>query len=636
MCGFIAQVFPAGSRLTQGAAVAASLRHRGPDGEGRYVDESNGRVIRLYHARLKIIDLSDAAAQPMAGCDPSVRLVFNGEIYRFQALRTQLQGLGHVFRSGSDTEVLLRALEEWGEGALERIQGMFAFALWDGRDGSLLVARDRLGIKPLYYARHDGGITFGSEVRAVLAAGAPFEVDPSAVASYLAFGSVTAPRTIVRGIHELPPAHLAWFRNGTLEVRRFWSPPRLAASPGSEREAAVEVGRRLRASVESQLVSDVPIGIFLSAGMDSRALASCAAELRDGDVDTFTVAFRGEDAAWSEAGEAAQYAAQLGVRHHVVPVNQDDALEHVDDIIGAFDQPSVDGPNIWVISRAIRRAGLTVALSGLGADEVFGGYNHLRSAWLHRRYYALATLLAPLARILAPALRGLRPKNLRLEKGFALLTALGDARSVYAARRSLLPERTLRDMASNSLEELRTGSTVQFLSPAEVTGRDGIDAQTVLELSNYLSNTLLRDADVMAMRHGLEVRVPFLDESLVEHVLTLPPGWRVKSNRQKPLLSAAVPKIGTHSAAAKRGFVLPFANWLRGALRTDVERRLLRLKHAGTYVRPGAVADLWRRFVAGDDRLWARVWAIYVLDRWIERSGALASAATARRRVSDE
>ncbi len=623
MCGFLAQVMPAGTVLPETSRIAAALHHRGPDARGLYQAEARGQSVRLVHARLKIIDLSEAAGQPMAGADPAVQLVFNGEIYRFEALRAELARLGHQFKSRSDTEVLLRALEAWGPEALSRVQGMFAFALWDGRDGRLIMGRDRLGIKPLYLARHNGGLTAGSEVRALLAAGAPFEVDPRGVLGYLAFGSVTAPTTIVRGIEELPPGHLAVYRAGRLEVRRYWAPRRLAPKPRDAAAVAGEVRARLKGAVKAQLVSDVPVGVFLSAGMDSMALATCAADLRDRDLDTFTVVFRGADASWSEEVEASRFAAQLGVRHHLVPVDQDEALAHLDDIIGAFDQPSFDGPNTWVISRAVRRAGITVALSGLGGDELFGGYAHLRSAHLHRWGYRLGAALRPALLSLAPVLEWLGRHDLRADKAAAMVAALGHPAAIYAARRALVPQQLLEAMAWPVLAGLNGAGLESLLSKADVAGRENLDAQTVLELTNYLSNTLLRDTDVMAMSHALEVRVPFLDESLVEYVLSLPPSWRVQRGLQKPLLAAAIPEVGRHRPGEKRGFVLPFANWLRGALRSDVGGRLGRLDHAGPFLDVAAVGVLWKRFLEGEERLWARVWAVYVLDRWIEGSRSL-------------
>lgn len=618
MCGFIAQVVPASTPLPPTARVVAALRHRGPDTQAVYETRSHGVAVRLVHARLKIIDLSDGAAQPMAAQGGALQLVFNGEVYRFDKLRADLLRLGHSFSTASDTEALLRALEQWGEGALERIEGMFAFALWDGRDGSLLMARDRLGIKPLYVATHDGGLVAGSEIRALLAAGVPFNVNEAGVASFLAFGSVTAPRTIMRCIEELRPGHLAVFRRGKLELRRYWTPPRPNRSPGTESLAASEVRTRLLASVKAQLVSDVPVGVFLSAGMDSTAIATCASELRDRNVDTFTVVFRGADAAWSEEIEATRFAARLGVRHHLIPVDESDALANIDSMMSALDQPSVDGPNSWVIARAVRGAGITVALSGLGGDEVFGGYGHLRSAALDERRDQVLSVLWPLVRTAAPLLTRVRGTHLRVDKALSIFAGLDRPEALYAARRALFPPQTFNELASEAITASRREGAAALLSPCDVAGRGRLDAQTVLELANYLSNTLLRDTDTMAMSHALEVRVPLLDESIVEYVIGLPSRWRVKRNVLKPLLSAAIPGIGTHSSSGKRGFVLPFANWLRSALRADVERRLRRLDYAGPFVRPPAVAALWRRFLAGDDRLWARVWAVYVLDRWIE------------------
>jgi asparagine synthase (glutamine-hydrolysing) len=354
--------------------------------------------------------------------------------------------------------------------------------------------------------------------------------------------------------------------------------------------------------------------------MDSNALASCASEIRDHDVDTFTVAFRGEDAAWNEDVEASRFAAQIGVRHHMVPVVQEEALENLEEIFHAFDQPTLDGPNTWIIARAVRRAGISVALSGLGGDEVFAGYSHLRSAQLSQTWFRAASTMRPALMKLVPWLNGPRQQNLRLDKALSLLEALGDEATVYAVRRSLLPPRLLLELASESIEEYCRSGLKGLLSPTNIANRSGLDAQTVLELTNYLPNTLLRDTDVMAMRNALEVRVPFLDEALMEKILTFPGKWRAKRNQQKPLLAAAFPEIGVHKPHRKRGFVLPFANWLHGPLGEDVEKRFAHLEHAGPYLRVPAVNALLRRFKNGEDRLWARIWAIYVLERWIENS----------------
>jgi asparagine synthase (glutamine-hydrolysing) len=600
--------------------VLAALAHRGPDAHGILVTEGAGWRGRLAHTRLKIIDLSDRAAQPMSSGDGRLSLVFNGEIYNYRRLRTELAAAGLHFRSDSDTEVLLAALQAWGEHALQRLDGIFSFALLDRRDGTMLAARDRLGVKPLYYLAADGLLAVASEVRALLACGRhAFRADPDAMASFLAFGSVSGPGTACLGIRELRPGHLLRLKQGRLVEEPYWTLPGspARAAPGSEAEAAQRIHDQLSRAVQDQLVADVPVGVFLSGGMDSGALVALASEHRGGDVDAFTVGLPSEDRSLDESAQASSQAGASGARHHLLVLTPDDALASLEEWFEALDQPSIDGFNSFIVSREVRRAGVTVALSGTGADELFGGYPHLRRTRAQRLTLGALRACGGLFRPGALAWRALSGRDTRLDK-LLLMAGSSDEAGLYAAQRALLVLQAMPALVAPSLRPAWCAQDARRFLSGHAEGAAGPAAQRLLELQNYLPNTLLRDADVMSMWHGLEVRVPFLDHALVELMLALPPEWNVRPPQIKPLLAAA---MGGRIPAARRklGFNLPFARWLRGPLRADVERRFGRLEWAGQFLTVQGVAPLWRRLLGGEDRAWTRVWAIYVLDRWLER-----------------
>lgn len=633
MCGLFGELTWGGLAEAPAPAlepVLEALRRRGPDGKGVHQASGPGWRARLAHARLKIIDLSERAAQPMSSPDGRFVVAFNGEIYGYRELRRELEAAGRRFTSDSDTEVLLAALEAWGAGALARLDGIFAFVLLDRADGSLLAARDHLGVKPLYYHAGPGLFAAASEVRAILASQrVGFEPEPAAVASYLAFGSVSGPVTALAGVRELPPGHLVRVDTRGVRLERYWSPNLEVHPPVANRaEAAAEVGRRLSDAVAAQLVADVPVGVFLSGGMDSGALVALAAERRGGDVDAFTVGLPEQDAGLDESAEARRRAEAFGVRHHLLVLTPDEALASLDDWIAALDQPSIDGLNSYVVSRAVRRAGVTVALSGTGSDELFGGYPHLRRTPLQRQGLRALRLAAAALGPVGPLARLVRGRSIRLDKALAVASG-GDTAEQYAAQRALFLLRENPELVAPAHRAAWCAASNRAWLSGLADGLDGDAALRVLELQNYLPNTLLRDTDVMSMWHGLEVRVPFLDHRLVEFVLSLPPSWNHRRGQTKPLLADAmrgrIPEQGP-----KRGFSLPFARWLRGPLRADAERRLGRLEWAGQFVAAAGARSTWRRLVAGDDSACSRVWAVYVLDRWLERGARDAGDAQRR------
>jgi asparagine synthase (glutamine-hydrolysing) len=590
-----------------------ALAHRGPDGSGVFEDSSGDLVCGLAHTRLAIIDLSPAGRQPMETDDGRYTITFNGEIYNYTEVRRDLERAGHATRGGSDTEVILGAYARWGAASLERLRGMFAFAIWDRRERRVFLARDRLGVKPLYVAQTPGGLLFASEVRALLGTGhVERRLDREGLEDYLAFGSVREPRTIVRGITMLPAGTFAVFDGREMRGERYWAPPLRVDRNMSARSAADETRRLLLDSVALRLVSDVPVGIFLSGGMDSGATVALATQVAKAAVHTFTVTF--DEAAYDESSFAREIARRFGAQHHVLPLSSRAALEHLDDTLAALDQPSADGTNTYFVAKAARDAGLAVALSGIGGDEIFAGYAGFRR---FRRILAAS-----------PALKALPPPGSwwplggftlppKIRKAASLLASRGHPFSVYAHMRGMFSSaeraRLLGETASPPAPEELDEAVVRWLRGP---GGDAVEAYGVFELSNYLRNTLLRDADVMGMAHALEIREPFLDDRLIEHTMTLPGAMKLARGMNKPLLARAVPELPTAtSRRPKMGFTLPLEAWLRGPLRGWVSDTLLREgAPRGPLDRP-AVRQAWRAFESR--RLSSsRIWTLIALDRW--------------------
>ena len=604
-----------------------TLAHRGPDDEGiellAFPSDANLGV-GLGSRRLAILDLSPHGHQPMYDPATGNWLIFNGEIYNFQHIRCELEKLGHCFASSGDTEVLLKAYGQWGEACLERLVGMFAFAVWNSRQERLFLARDRLGEKPLYYFEGPGLFTFASEVRSLLATGlVPRRLSTAGLASYLAFGSVQDPLTIIDGVGSLPPGHTLTWEKGRCRIDPYWSLAEVAARPPAtdSREAALKVIReRLLEAVSQRLVSDVPLGIFLSGGVDSSCVLALACEVRSDPLDTFSVALGGTD--FCEAVYARRVASEFGCRHHQIDLTETGLLKEIPGAVAAMDQPTMDGVNTFIVSQATKQAGLTVALSGLGGDELFAGYATFNSVPKMMRFRRYAGWLEPLGRG-AYALLGRNQTN-RPAKIRAL--AAGDyyagqpyflSRALFlpAGVHALLPTFPVQNGnfgAPSSLREL--AEAVRYLDP--------LNQVSVLEGSTYMANTLLRDTDCMSMAHSLEVRTPLLHHPLWEYVLPLAAKLKLDPALPKPLLLRAAGQRlpGETYLRAKKGFTLPFEHWMRDGLKAEVERELLdpRLsEHFALSAR--RVAGVWKAFLAGNTT-WSRPWALFALKKWIRKN----------------
>lgn len=625
MCGIFGAVGRPGWVLgLRPEAAVRAMAHRGPDGSGVWRSPSLGLTgggpspaCVLGHTRLSIIDLSEAAAQPMSTADGRYTLVYNGEVYNFGEIRRELEGLGETFRSSGDSEVVLKACARWGERAPERFRGMFALGLWDDRERTLLLARDRLGVKPLYVAETRDGLAFASEVRTLFAAGAvPRVLSAKGLHGYLRFGSVQEPDTLVEGLRSLEPGTtLVWSGEGG-RVRRYWAMPNAPPTPIARAEAVAEIRRLLHESVRMRLVSDVPFGVFLSGGADSSALTALASAEASRPIHTFTVVF--DEAEYSEEAQAAETARRFGCVHHSVHVTGEEACATFDEALRSQDQPSGDGLNTWLVARAARREGLSMTLSGLGGDEVFAGYPNFR------RFGRLVRLSAAGAFVPTTLLgrmekRAARPgASHRLRKGVDVARAAGDPAGVYAALRGHLTEAQIAEVLE---EDVRQAVLCSEAVPQEATsGGDAVNDLSRLDLAGYLRSTLLRDTDAMSMASSLEVRVPLLDHHLVEFMLTLPGPMKVEGEGNKALLFEAVPELPRETALRpKTGFVLPIRDWFRGRMKGRLDELLLGLPgRSGRVLRREPTAAAWKAFLDGDGTISAtRVLALASLASWV-------------------
>jgi asparagine synthase (glutamine-hydrolysing) len=553
-------------------------------------------------------------------------IVFNGEIYNYPDLRLELEKTGIIFRTQSDTEAILKAYARWGILALERLQGMFAFVLYDALRKRILLARDPLGIKPLYYAWNtEGTFLFASEVRTLAASGLlPVEVDREALASVLAYGAVQEPLTILKGVRLLKAGEWMELSAGAppavTSYGRHWHFPKPGSFQGTRREAVAEVSACLDRAMRRHMLSDVPVGLFLSAGADSSALAKVCR--RNGHApEAFTVSMTGYTAA-DELPLAERTARECGLRHHVLTLDTSRVEEWYRSCSASLDQPTVDGFNTWLITRAIREQGFKVALSGLGGDELFGGYGGLTQTprlWtLHRLLRKLpaglrAQGLAFLSRNKTPGQKQKLADMMRPSMDFNRMALM--RRGLFSSKALACFGFTGRNVLLNDI-----GMPLETDLEAGTDPRQPAATLGVLDARFYMRNMLLRDSDVFGMAHGVEIRVPFLDRELIDLVFAMPGAWRRPAGGvNKPLLAEAggVPR---HVIERKKtGFSLPQGHWLKHELVDRRRQALDRLADSGL-VDPEGVKAAEAEFEAhpsGPE--WSRVWMLMVLSDWVER-----------------
>ena len=618
------------------------MAHRGPDGEGFWESPPDelGNGVLLGHRRLAILDLSSTAAQPMSDPLTGQVISFNGEIYNFQSLRDRLQAKGHAFQSTGDTQVMLRAIGVEGRAAVASLRGMFAFALWDPKKRELLLARDPLGIKPLYFARcanRDEGwsLAFASEVRALLASGllGQPKLNPRASASIAWNGFIVAPDTAVQGIQSLMPGELRGFDGAGRETtsEACWTiSPRRESKPLDE----TELSEALEESLRLHLISDVPLAVFLSSGVDSSSVANLAKRAATGPVHTFTLSF--EDPTLNEAPFARKIATAIGTEHQEVLLTEAHFVEHLDRALDSLDQPTFDGLNSYYMSEAIHQAGFTVALVGTGGDELFGGYPSFRELpllqrWSERLSWVPRGALVAAAALLSSRLTGkagaIAPQT-RWAKLPEMVRRADDLLSLYQLAYALFLPKFQRELvALDAVAPLVDGlpPAIRILLQKETAERSALSAISVMEHRLFLGERLLRDNDAASMAASIEQRLPLVDRVLFETVDRLDDGLRYSPVGKKALLR----RIGLRGLdpalfnRPKSGFVLPYDRWIRQGLSKAIDETMrdpAAISAAG--LNPEPVQRLWQAFRDGAPGLyWSRIWAIYVLIRWCHRHG---------------
>jgi len=632
MCGIAGIVTPDLDPLVRAEAVermCAAMVHRGPDDVG----QASVDTATLGMRRLAIFDPANGR-QPFVSPEGRYTLVFNGAIYNFRALRAELAS-SWTFRTDCDTEVLLAAYARWGHDCLPRLRGMFAFAVWDRDSRSLFFARDPFGIKPLYYWTDNSRLVLASELNALFASGhVPRSVDPRAVQAFLAWQAIPAPQTLFHGVRSLRPGEAAHFRDGKLTVSVWWRFPSTTENIGASSPVCRDTSdftRALRAQLDDTIaahcVADVPVGAFLSGGLDSAVVAGLMARQVSGGLKTFSIGF--DEAAFSEADAAAATARHLGTRHHTTILRAHDVVADIDRIVAGLDHPTGDGINTYYVSRAARAGGVTVALSGLGGDELFGGYPSFRhvprlSGWLA----AWRLLPAALRRSLTA------PLVLAGVRGEKLADVIAGADDVPAL--ALLQRRVLSDHHCRRLLLNRAPTDAHPQLPAlraEVDSRDLFAVASGAELRGYMADLLLRDSDAMSMAHSLELRVPFVDRPLIEWLWRQPSRFKSTPARPKSALATAARDVLPPDIfdRRKRGFTFPFALWMRGELQPWVRDTLAPAAVARTgLLDPAAVEALCAPFFAGrDDHAWSRVWSLAILVAYLQRPSAARVAAAA-------
>lgn len=595
--------------------------HRGPDGAGWYQDTH----VVLGHRRLSIIDLSDAGNQPMTNEEKTVWVTYNGEIYNFQELRADLISRSHLFRSKTDTEVLVHGYQEWGlEGLLSRLRGMFAFGLWDQKSQRMVLARDRLGKKPLYYAWGVGALIFASELKALLASGLiERRLNPAAVVAYLTLGSVPAPLTMIEGIQALPPGSTITLQDGRLELKRYWQLTFDAEPSLTEVEAVEQVGSLLQEAVRLRLVADVPVGAFLSGGIDSSSIVALMREATGGTIRTFSLVFREQE--FSEGPFAALVAQKFGTEHIEYVMTAEEVCRELPQIIRAMDQPTIDGVNAYFVSKITRESGIIVALSGIGGDELFGGYASFQLVPRLYRISQIAHAVPGCTWALGKAL-GAKRRDGRIHKLRSLFRYSPSPEMAYLAVRGLFLDGELQallhpDLLNQPVQQFTPlGYLHEIISEQHTESLPNLVSW--LELRSYMHNQLLRDTDGMSMAHSLEVRTPFLDHRLVEFLAQVPVRVKFAGRPKSLLLNALGGYLPREVVDRPKGtFTFPFEQWLRTEWQTAVQGEL-QIEKTGI-LDSNAVVALWQRFLRGEVH-WSRVWAIIVLKRWLEQMGELA------------
>lgn len=597
-----------------------AIAHRGPDSQGIWHDD----FCFLGHRRLSIIDLSEAGNQPFFSQDGRYVMVYNGELYNYKEIKLELQRAQHgssqlpyIFKTNTDTEVILAAYLRWGTECLNRFNGMFAFALWDKQEQKLLIARDRLGVKPLYYHYQNNCLLFASEIRALIQSGLiDRKINRKALAEYVQYATVHAPNTILKDVSVLMPGHFMEWQSGILKRIQYWNINQYAQSnlELSYQDTCLKVSELLTASVERRLVSDVPFGAFLSGGIDSSIVVGLMSKVSSEKVRTFNVSFDESD--FSESKYAKLIANKFHTEHYEIKLTPADFLKQLPEALNAIDHPSGDGPNSYIVSKATKKAGITMALSGIGGDELFAGYD------IFKRFYELEkkawlNIVPGFGRNLAGKLLAAKQKSVQGDKTAEILMLDKiDGFNAYPINRKLFNR---KDGASLLKETHHADNFVKSLIKQSTTDKNHILSRVSLyEIQTYLQNVLLRDTDQMSMAVALEVREPFLDYKLVEFALAVKDEYKYPHTPKKLLVEAMGDLLPNEIVnRPKMGFVLPWKEWLKNELKDFCEENIVQFSKRDLVNRE-SILLIWNRFLNNDPKItWSRVWHMIVLNNWM-------------------
>ena len=636
MCGiagvFGIENFPEGEAHSVALKMVDAMSHRGPNSKGTWSDNKN---LSLGHSRLCIFDTESLEAnQPLIDKPSGDALVFNGEIYNFRSLRAELQTskeCNHTFKTTGDSEVLFAALRSWGlDRTLHKLDGMFAFAWWNAAEEKLSLARDRFGIKPLYWSSENekGAILFASEVRSLLASECiARRVNKNALTDYLRYSTVHAPDTIVKDIKLLEAGCAIEIQDESTDVFRWWNTATEAQkakrdlSPANDSDAiAKDLRETLTASVEARMQSDVPIGAFLSGGIDSTAIVGLMSEISDKPINTFTVAI--DDASLDESQIARQVSEKFQTQHHEIHLTTDDVLEKVPAALAAMDHPSFDGLNTYIVSGATQEAGITVALSGLGSDEIFAGYPVFDRSVQLMKHQWIGSWPRGLRRLVGMSYHTLFPGEGSRKRAEILAGNYFALEHTYPLSRQLFLDADVKQILGS--KSLANNAVFEWITDSIRPGTDAfslpfLSKVSLAELHTYLGHTLLRDTDTFSMAHSLEVRTPFLDHKLVTKVLALPDGLkppRSESQPPKSLLVKSLEGIVSEdiSMREKQGFVLPWDAWLKGPLDQIYSEGIDALA-SSELIQARALQKIL------STSTWSRKWSLSVLGYYIKRHG---------------
>ena len=594
-------------------AMTDGMAHRGPDSDGFFVEEG----VALGHRRLSIIDLSSFANQPFTDNSGRYVMVYNGEIYNYESVKPLIPE--YDFRTTSDTELAIAAYIKWGPECLKHFRGMFSLAIWDKTNRELFLARDRSGVKPLYYYLDQDHLVFASEQRAILASGLVAKtLDRNALLDYFSFQSVSFPHSALKNVRQLQAGAWMKIRNGQATTAVYWDVTKAAAAfDYTDKSAVLKRIRELMVqSIQRRLVSDVPVGAFLSGGIDSSAVVGLMAEVGSGRPNTFTISF--EEKEYDESSYADMIAQKFNTNHTRISLRPEDFLSELQNGLDAMDTPSGDGINTYVVSKAIRKNGMTVALSGVGGDELFAGYNYFRQ-FLDIQKKQWIWKLPALARNTMTSVMGASRERIS-----QLLQADScDIENVYPVFRQILSPATLRRLVAPDIMAHPNSWTAGLTQNREQIHRLPLLSQfTVAEYLGYTQQTLLKDTDQMSMAVSLEVREPYFDQDLIEFMLGVPDSLKMGPHPKALLVDAIAPMLPWEIVdRPKQGFLFPWKLWLRNELRSFCETRIKNMTDR-PFVNGKALEQYWQQFLKGDEKIrWTGIWLFVVLEYWLEKNG---------------